>query len=99
MISLLKKRPDLNIFLLLMMEAAGVTVLGALLGLVVLNVLTVVFAPLVATQYGLIIGLRFIGPGESALLGVVIAVGVLASLIPGYRAYKLSLADGLTPRI
>ncbi|MES2561556.1 MAG: ABC transporter permease [Pseudomonadota bacterium] len=88
-----------DIFVLLMMEAAGVTVLGALLGLVVLNVLTVVFAPLAAAQYGLIIGLRFIGPGESALLGVVIAVGVLASLIPGYRAYKLSLADGLTPRI
>jgi putative ABC transport system permease protein len=33
------------------------------------------------------------------LLASVVAVGVLASLIPGYRAYRLSLADGLTPRL
>jgi putative ABC transport system permease protein len=33
------------------------------------------------------------------LLGAVVAVGLLASLVPGYRAYRLSLADGLTPRL
>jgi len=25
--------------------------------------------------------------------------GLVASLLPGYRAYRLSLADGLTPRL
>jgi putative ABC transport system permease protein len=33
------------------------------------------------------------------LLLLVMATGFLASLIPGYRAYRLSLADGLTPRL
>jgi putative ABC transport system permease protein len=36
---------------------------------------------------------------ELRLLGLVVAVGTLASLLPGYRAYRLSLADGLTPRV
>ena len=28
----------------------------------------------------------------------VVAAGLLASLVPGWRAYRLSLADGLSPR-
>jgi putative ABC transport system permease protein len=28
----------------------------------------------------------------------VLAAGVLASLVPGLRAYRLSLSDGLSPR-
>jgi putative ABC transport system permease protein len=82
-----------------MMEAMGITLVGALAGLVLLGTLTAALAPFAATHYGLIIELRFIAPGELALLSAVVVVGVLASLIPGYRAYKLSLADGLTPRI
>ena len=42
---------------------------------------------------------KFVAINELPLLGAVVGVGLLASLIPGYRAYKLSLADGLTPRI
>jgi putative ABC transport system permease protein len=33
-----------------------------------------------------------------ALLGAVVLAGMLASLVPGWRAYRLSLADGLSPR-
>jgi putative ABC transport system permease protein len=32
------------------------------------------------------------------LLASVLLAGLLASLIPGLRAYRLSLADGLSPR-
>jgi putative ABC transport system permease protein len=28
----------------------------------------------------------------------VLVAGMLASLVPGWRAYRLSLADGLSPR-
>jgi putative ABC transport system permease protein len=34
---------------------------------------------------------------EWLLMGAVLACGVAASLVPGYRAYRLSLADGLSP--
>jgi putative ABC transport system permease protein len=88
-----------DIFLLLMMEAVGITVIGALAGVVLLGVLTLALAPFAAARYGLIIEPTFIAGGEGALLAAVVAVGVLASLVPGYRAYRLSLADGLTPRL
>jgi putative ABC transport system permease protein len=29
----------------------------------------------------------------------VLAAGMLAALVPGWRAYRMSLADGLTPRV
>jgi putative ABC transport system permease protein len=46
-------------------------------------------------------GARHALPGseELALIaGAVIATGLLASLVPGWRAWRMSLADGLTPR-
>jgi putative ABC transport system permease protein len=33
-----------------------------------------------------------------ALLLSIIGTGLVASLIPGWRAWRMSLADGLTPR-
>jgi putative ABC transport system permease protein len=49
-------------------------------------------------HYG--IGLTLSAPSATqwALLGAVPAAGFLASLVPGWRAYRLSLADGLSPR-
>jgi putative ABC transport system permease protein len=88
-----------DIFLLLAMEAAGVTLLGALTGVIMLAVLTALLAPLAATQYGLLVEPALIAGSELRLLAAVVTVGILASLVPGYRAYRLSLADGLTPRL
>jgi putative ABC transport system permease protein len=31
-------------------------------------------------------------------MALVLAGGLVASLLPGWRAYRLSLADGLSPR-
>jgi putative ABC transport system permease protein len=87
-----------DIFLLLMLEGAGVTLVGALAGTVLLSVSIAAASPLVIARYGLVLSPLAIGGGELALLGAVVAVGVLASLIPGYRAYRMLLADGLTPR-
>ena len=88
-----------EIFLLLAMEAVGITLLGALIGVVLLGLLTALLAPFAAAHYGLIIEPVFIARSELVLLAAVVSVGVLASLLPGYRAYKLSLVDGLTPRL
>ena len=88
-----------DVFVLLMLEATGLTVLGAIAGIVAVAALTAAFAPLAAARYGLVLEPRLIDASELVLLGAVIGVGVLASLLPGYRAYQLSLADGLTPRL
>jgi putative ABC transport system permease protein len=36
---------------------------------------------------------------EWALLGAVLAASLLASLVPAWRAYRYSLADGMTIRV
>ena len=91
-------RPS-EIFVLLTAEGLFVTVLGALLGAALLALLTALLGPLAQAHYGLAIRARWISSDELLLLGAVVAVGLVASLLPGYRAYRISLADGLTPRL
>ncbi|HUN69160.1 MAG TPA: ABC transporter permease [Burkholderiales bacterium] len=88
-----------GIFLLLTIEGLFVTVLGSVLGAILLSILTFLARPFAQSQFGLAIHLQFVSLAELRLLGAVIAVGLVASLVPGYRAYRLSLADGLTPRL
>lgn len=88
-----------EIFLLLTAEGFFITVAGTLLGVLLLTALTVVLAPLAQARFGIAIQPEFISVDEMKMLGLVVLVGLLASLAPGYRAYRMSLADGLTPRI
>lgn len=89
----------LDVFVLLTLEGFFVTALGALLGVGLLMALTAVLGPLVQAHYGIAVTWRMPSAEEWQLLGAVVGVGVAASLFPGWRAYRLSLADGLTPRI
>jgi len=88
-----------GIFLLLSIEGLCVTALGSVLGVVLLDALTLLARPFAQSAYGLAIRPQLVSLRELRLLAAVIAVGLLASLVPGYRAYRLSLADGLSPRL
>jgi len=88
-----------DLFALLALEGGAVTLAGALLGTLLLTVSTAALGPWLEARYGLVLRLAAPTLSEMRLLGWVIAVGTLASLLPGYRAYRLSLADGLTPRV
>ncbi|MCM8613431.1 ABC transporter permease [Accumulibacter sp.] len=88
-----------DLFLLLSAEALFITLLGALLGVALLALLSAVLAPLVQAHFGLSLSVRWVSSDELRLLAAVVAAGLLASLVPGYSAYRLSLADGLTPRL
>ena len=88
-----------DLFTLLALEGGAVTLAGALTGTLLLAVLTFALGPWLAAEYGLNLKLAMPSLEELRLLGLVVAVGTLASLLPGYRAYRLSLADGLTPRV
>jgi putative ABC transport system permease protein len=88
-----------DLFILLTLEGLFVTVAGALLGMALLSALGALLGPLAEIRYGVFIRPRLVSLAELELLGLVIGVGLLASLAPGYRAYRLSLADGLTPRL
>jgi len=89
----------LDVFLLLSAEGLFITLSGTLLGMLLLTALSAMFAPLIQSHYGLMIAPKFVSIDELGLLASVMGVSLLASLAPGYGAYKLSLADGLTPRI
>lgn len=88
-----------DVLLLLSAEGFFVTLCGVLAGILLLTALSALLAPLLQAHYGLSITPRLIASDEFGLLGMVIGVSLLASLAPGYGAYRLSLSDGLTPRI
>jgi putative ABC transport system permease protein len=54
--------------------------------------------PWVQSAFGLTLRLQAPGSAEWTLVALVLAGGLVASLLPGWRAYRLSLADGLSPR-
>lgn len=88
-----------DMFLMLTAEGVLVTAAGALLGLVLLTIASSLAAPWLLDRLGVVLGTRWPGHEELALIGAVIATGLVASLIPGWRAWRMSLADGLTPKL
>ena len=80
-------------------EAVLLTALGVLLGLALLYALLAAAQPLIAEQLGLHLYLSLPGTREWTLLGAVMATGLVVGLIPGWRAYRLALADGLSLRV
>jgi putative ABC transport system permease protein len=88
-----------DIVVLLAAEAFLVSTLGAMAGVVLLNVATFMLAPLAQEQFGIAVHFRIVSAAELGWLAVVIATAMAASLVPGYRAYRLTLADGLSPRV
>lgn len=91
-------RPS-HIFTLIMGEAAALTLAGIVVGLAMLYGLLSIARPIVETHYGIHLALGGLTIHELQLLGIVLLAGFIVSTLPSYRAYKLSLADGLSIRI
>ena len=89
----------LELFALLTLEGVLVTTFGALLGLAGLTIAGGAAAPWLLNKFAIVLTYGAPTANELGLLAAVIATGLLASLIPGWRAWRMSLADGLTPRI
>ncbi len=88
-----------HVFALIVGEAGCLTLLGVGLGLILLYALLFSTQPLVASRFGIFIAVGTPSSHELTLLGAVTLAGFLVGCIPSYRAYKLSLADGLSLRI
>lgn len=87
-----------EIFLMLTIEGLLVTVLGVILGAGLLYAGILALAPVAQAQFGVHLAPRLFSTNEIALLLSIIGTGLVASLVPGWRAWRMSLADGLTPR-
>jgi len=88
-----------DIVALLTLEGLTLTGIGALLGVALLAALAWTLGPWLQAEYGIAPRPFSADLEELKLLGVVLGVGLASSLLPAWRAYRLSLADGLTPRI
>ena len=87
-----------HVLVLLAAEGALVTLAGALLGVLAAALAVVAAGPWVQGQFGIALQAQMPTPEQWALFVAVLLAGMLASLVPGWRAYRLSLADGLSPR-
>ena len=91
-----------ELLLLLALEGFSVTVGGIVVGVALLSAGLFFATPWIEAHYGIALnGLNLSGDDATslaALLGWILLAGSVASLLPGLRAYRLSLIDGLTPR-
>jgi putative ABC transport system permease protein len=83
---------------LLMAEAGILTAAGILLGIALLYVALLILQPYVDTAYGLHLPIDPPKPAELQTLVMIAVAGCIAGLLPALRAYRLSLADGMTVR-
>lgn len=88
-----------RILLLLILEGASLTLAACVLGWGLCQVLVLASGPWLAAHYGIHLALTWPDAAQWGWLTAVFLVGTLASLIPAWRAYRLALADGLTPHV
>ncbi|WP_375741263.1 ABC transporter permease [Pseudomonas boanensis] len=84
---------------LLVLEAVTLALAGAVLGVALLYLGIGISQGYVQASYGLYLPLAFPSPYEWALLGAILAAALLMGTVPAWRAYRQSLADGLSIRL
>lgn len=88
-----------TILALLGAEAAFLTLTGVIAGVVLLYGALLLAQPILDSMYGLAIAIDWPTAEQAAVLGVIVAAGFVAGLLPAWRAYRLSLADGMTVKV
>ena len=89
----------LHVFVLIIGEAMGITLLGIILGVIMLYGLLVAVQPVVLSMFGFYLAIGGISAYETLLMGAIFLAGTLIGIVPGWRIYRYSLADGMTVRI
>ena len=79
-------------------EAGVLTALGVGLGIVLLYLALFILQPYIDRVYGLHLDIAPPTAGEWAKFLAIVAGGIIAGLIPAIRAYRMSVADGMTVR-
>jgi len=81
---------------LLILEAFALALAGVVAGLALLYIGTALAQDYVQANYGLYLQLAWPSAYEWSLLGIILAAAVLMGAVPAWRAYRQSLADGLS---
>ncbi len=83
---------------LLSTEAVVLTTAGVALGVILLYTALIFLNPAIDRMYGLQLNIDPPAAREWLTLAAIVLAGFLAGLIPALRAYRLSVADGMTVR-
>lgn len=87
------------IFFLLMSEASALTFFGITLGIGLLYIVLSIAAPIIEHQYGIKIALTGLSHHDIMLLILVQLAGMIIGLLPSIKAYRHSVADGMTIKL
>jgi putative ABC transport system permease protein len=88
-----------QIFMLVLGESGLLALVGATLGMLLLQGGLLLAGPLLEVRLGLTMAAWPPSNHELMLLTAVLGCGLLAGLFPAWRAYRCSVADGMTLRI
>ncbi|MDP4536837.1 ABC transporter permease [Alkalimonas collagenimarina] len=88
-----------SLFLLVQLEVLLITLASLLLAFALLFVALWFGQDLLASRYGLFIGLNPIRSSSLQLVGVVIGLSLILGCIPSWLAYRRALTDGLSVRL
>ena len=88
-----------TVFGLLVSEAGLLTLAGVVLGTGLLYLLLAALQPAIDARFGLHLAIEAPSAGEAISLVAIVGAGCLAGFLPAWRAYRRSLADGMTIRI
>jgi putative ABC transport system permease protein len=88
-----------QVLLLLLIEGTLIALLGVAIGAILVAIGTIGLGPWIQSRYGIVLSATAPSGEEWKLVGEIVLAGVVASLIPAWRAYRLSLVDGLSPRV
>ena len=83
---------------LLLAEAGALTFAGIVIGPSLLYLALAALRPYIDATWGLHLSIDPPGLTEFSMLGAILLAGLVAGLLPALRAYRLSLADGMTVR-
>ncbi len=89
----------LHVFALFMSEAGVLALLGVVAGVALLYAALLVGQPIAAREFGLHLPIAMPATADWWIMGAVVVAGFAAGGVPAFRAYRLSLADGLSMRI
>ena len=89
----------LHVFSLIIGESAMLTIAGVAVGVGLLYGLLIAGQPLILSKFGLYLAIGGLSAYELVLMAVVCLAGLLIGMIPAYRIYRYSLADGMTIKI
>ncbi|MFI3246070.1 MAG: ABC transporter permease [Ferrimonas sp.] len=88
-----------HIFGLLWCETMLLAIIGTLGGLLLAQLLLLIAAPWALHHYGLQLSLHLPDGQLTLMLGAILATAATIALLPAWRAYRTTLADGLSQRL